>query len=122
MIKTLLTSALFLAASCSFADDSAMAAAGKQLFAHHCHACHSEDPSRNTFGPSLTGVYGRKAASLARFAYSDALKTSDIVWDEQSLRRWIAGNDQYVPGTRMRHVSITDAAEQDYLIAFLKSL
>jgi cytochrome c len=27
-----------------------------------------------------------------------------------------------VPGTRMRHVQITDIAEQNYLLAYLKSL
>jgi cytochrome c len=98
------------------------AAAGAALFSHHCHACHSEDSAKNTFGPSLTGVVGRPAASLPRFVYSDALRASGVVWNEQSLRSWISDNEKFVPGTRMRHVSITDPAEQDYLIAFLKTL
>ena len=98
-----------------------MEAAGEYIF-NKCRACHSEDPSKNTFGPSLTGVVGRKAASLPRFVYSDALKDSGIVWTEENLKKWIASNDTFVPGTRMRHVEITDPAEQDYLIAFLKSL
>lgn len=122
MFKSIVTGLLFVVASVASADDDAMAAAGKQVFAYNCHACHSEDTSKNTFGPSLTGVYGRKAGSLPRFAYSDALKASGITWTEESLRKWIAGNDQFVPGTRMRHVEITDKAQQDYLIAFLKSL
>jgi len=78
-------------------------------------------PSRNTFGPNLRGVYMRPAASLPRFDYSDSLKASGLVWDEANLRDWIKGNDMKVVGTRMRHVEITDAAEQDYLIAFLKT-
>lgn len=118
---------LLLAASISFsssvmADSEAMMqAAGQELF-NKCSACHSLDESKNAFGPSLIGVVGRKAASLPRFAYSDALKNSDITWDEENLRKWIAGNDDFVPGTRMRHVEITDKAEQDYLIAYLKTL
>ncbi len=118
---------LLLAASISFsssvmADSEAMMqAAGKELF-NKCSACHSLDESKNAFGPSLIGVVGRKAAALPRFAYSDALKNSDITWNEENLRKWIAGNDEFVPGTRMRHVEITDQAEQDYLIAYLKSL
>ena len=118
---------LLLAASISFsssvmADSEAMMqAAGKELF-NKCSACHSLDESKNAFGPSLIGVVGRKAASLPRFAYSDALKNSDITWDEENLRKWIAGNDDFVPGTRMRHVEITDKAEQDYLISYLKTL
>ncbi|MFY0677678.1 MAG: c-type cytochrome [Neptuniibacter sp.] len=118
---------LLLAASISFsssvmADSEAMMqAAGKELFSK-CSACHSLDASKNAFGPSLIGVVGRQAASLPRFAYSDALKNSNITWDEENLRKWIAGNDTFVPGTRMRHVEITDKAEQDYLISYLKTL
>lgn len=102
-------------------NDAMMAAQGQQVF-HHCAGCHSLDSAKNAFGPSLIGVVGRPAASTPRFAYSDALKASNIVWTEANLRKWIAGNDSFVPGTRMRHVAITDPAEQDYLIAFLKTL
>jgi len=107
----------------SFAADSEkmMQAAGKVVF-EKCSSCHSSDSSKNTFGPTLVGVIGRKAGSLPRFAYSDALKESGLVWNEENLRRWIKGNDILVPGTRMRHVEITDKAEQDYLIAYIKSL
>lgn len=96
-------------------------AAGKEVF-KRCQACHSADSSKNTFGPSLTGVVGRDAASLPRFNYSKALRNSGLVWSEENLRKWVADNDKLVPGTRMRHVSISDAAEQDYLIAYLKTL
>jgi cytochrome c len=102
-------------------SEAMMQAAGKELF-NKCSACHSLDESKNAFGPSLIGVVGRQAASLPRFAYSDALRNSNITWDEENLRKWIAGNDTFVPGTRMRHVEITDKAEQDYLIAYLKTL
>ncbi|MGH1461505.1 MAG: c-type cytochrome [Neptuniibacter sp.] len=118
---------LLLAASMSFssvvmADSEAMMqAAGQELF-NKCSACHSLDASKNAFGPSLIGVVGRQAASLPRFAYSDALKNSGLTWTEDNLRKWIAGNDEFVPGTRMRHVAITDKAEQDYLISYLKTL
>lgn len=99
-----------------------MEAAGRQLFSHHCTACHSLDTSQNAFGPSLVGVVGRKAASVPRFAYSQAMQASGITWSEDKLRQWIADNEALVPGTRMRHVAITDRAEQDYLISFLRTL
>lgn len=117
-----------LVASLSFSSvvvaadtEAMMQAAGKEIFTK-CSACHSLDSSKNAFGPSLIGVVGREAASLPRFAYSDALRNSGITWTEDNLRQWIAGNDQFVPGTRMRHVEITDKAEQDYLISYLKTL
>ncbi len=107
----------------SFAKDNEtmMQEAGKEVF-KKCQACHSSDSSKNTFGPSLVGVVDRKAGTLPRYEYSVALKESDLVWNEENLRLWIKGNDILVPGTRMRHVEITDKAEQDYLIAYLKSL
>lgn len=126
-MKTIITSAMAVGLSFSIAasvqadTEKMMEAAGKELF-NKCSACHSLDSSKNSFGPSLIGVVGRKAAVLPRFAYSDALKNSGITWNEENLRKWIAGNDQFVPGTRMRHVEITDKAEQDYLIAYLKTL
>lgn len=102
-------------------NEMMMQAAGQEIF-KKCSACHSSDGSKNTFGPSLVGVVNRKAASLPRFAYSDALKKSGLTWTEANLRRWVAGNDILVPDTRMRHVQITDKAEQNYLLAYLKSL
>ena len=116
-----------LAATLSFtsfaqaSNEKMMQAAGQEIF-KKCSACHSTDASKNAFGPSLVGVINRKAASLPRFAYSDALRKSGLTWTEANLRRWVAGNDILVPGTRMRHVQITDKAEQDYLLAYLKSL
>lgn len=102
-------------------EQEAMAAAGKAVF-HQCEACHTLDPAKNGFGPNLHGVFGREAGSVPRFAYSDALKNSGITWTEENLRKWVADNEALVPGTRMRHVAVTDPVEQDYLIAFLKSL
>lgn len=118
---TLLASGAAFAQGGGPTPKTAEEAAGKQLF-HQCAACHALDSSKNAFGPSLYNVVGRKAGSIPRFDYSDALKGSNITWTEDTLRQWIAGNDKFVPGTRMRHVAITDRAEQDYLIAFLKSL
>lgn len=126
-MKMLLPSSLALCAALLTtpliqADERSMEAAGRQLFVHHCTACHSLDTSENAFGPSLVGVMGRPAASVPRFAYSEAMQASGITWSEDNLRKWIADNEALVPGTRMRHVSITDQAEQDYLISFLRSL
>mgnify|MGYP001472047247 CR=1 FL=1 len=126
VIRSAIVLAALLASGAAFAQGgpapkSAEEAAGKQVF-HQCAACHSLDSSKNAFGPSLYNVVGRKAGSMPRFDYSEALKASNITWTEDNLRQWIAGNDTFVPGTRMRHVAITDKAEQDYLIAFLKAL
>jgi len=122
IVKILSVSAMMAVFSTNAqADSAAMAAAGAEVF-KRCQACHSEDVSKNAFGPSLAGVVGRKAATLPRFAYSEALAQSEIVWTEDNLRMWVEDNAKLVPGTRMRHVAITDKAEQDYLIEYLKTL
>lgn len=102
--------------------EKARAAAGEVLFKHHCRACHSTDPAENAFGPSLVNVIDREAGSLPRFAYSDAVKDSGIIWSEDNLRAWMSDNEAFIPGTRMRHVKIDDPAEQDFIIAFIRSL
>ncbi len=53
---------------------------GADLFAEECGDCHSAVPGKNKKGPTLTGVNGRKAASVADFAgYSDSMRQSGIV-------------------------------------------
>ena len=97
--------------------------AGRQLFKDHCVACHTQRPgARVVFGPSLEGVVGRPAGSVAGFPYSDALKKSGLVWTDDNLRKWIADSTHTVPNTLMPHVSISDPAEQIYLIAYLRTL
>lgn len=122
LLSSALLGGLLTASSFAQADEQAMQTAGRQLFVHHCTACHSLDTSQNAFGPSLVGVLGRKAGSVPRFAYSEAMAASGLIWSEENLRKWIADNEALVPGTRMRHVAITDRAEQDYLISFLRAL
>src|SRR5665213_3073372 len=55
-----------------------------------CAACHSLEPNRNMTGPSLAGIWGRKAGGLASFdRYSRALKTANLIWDGTNLDRWL---------------------------------
>ena len=104
------------------AGKKAMRAAGEIMFEQRCRSCHADDPARKAYGPSLSGVLGRTAGTLEGFAYSDAMRNSGIVWNENTLRAWMADNDGFMPGTRMRHVGIDDRAEQDFLLAYLKTL
>lgn len=120
-MKRVLPLALLLVSTPALAQQNAEEAAGRQVF-NRCVACHFIEPGKSGFGPDLHGVVGRKAAAQPNFTYSESLARSGLVWTEANLRKWMAGNDSFVPGTRMRHVAITDPAEQDYLIAFLKTL
>jgi cytochrome c len=100
----------------------AMQAAGHKIYAEHCAACHAQSAGARAFGPKLSGVVGRPAASVAGFPYSDALKTSGLTWTVDNLKEWIADPSHLVPNTLMPHVSLRDPAEQLYVIEYLKHL
>jgi cytochrome c len=96
--------------------------AGKKVFDDHCAVCHSQKHGNIVFGPSLQGVADRPAASVAGFPYSDALKKSGLVWNQDNLRKWISDPEHLVPNTLMPHVAISNPAEQVYLAAYLMQL
>jgi len=100
----------------------AMQIAGRKVYVDHCAVCHTQTAGARAFGPNLSGVVGRAAASVAGFPYSDALKKSGLTWTEDNLKRWIAEPSQVVPNTLMPHVSIGDPAERLYVIEYLKLL
>jgi cytochrome c len=86
-----------------------------------CAPCHSLEPDRNMTGPSLAGVWGRKAGSLPSFErYSDALKFSGIIWQDRSLDGWLTDPDGMVPDNEMPFNGIKDARDRSDLLAFLK--
>jgi len=86
-----------------------------------CAPCHALEPDRNMTGPSLSNLWGRKAGALPSFdRYSDALKSSGIVWDDGSLDRWLAAPERMVPDNAMPFDGIKDARVRADLLAFLK--
>lgn len=92
-------------------------AKGEQLY-HRCQGCHSID--RNRIGPMHKGLFGRTAGTVPGFSYSSAMKNSGIVWNEETLDRYLENPRQMVPGTRMTYAGIKDAQERADLIAYLK--
>src|SRR4051794_2907451 len=95
-------------------------ARGQQDF-RACAACHSLESNRNMTGPSLAGMWGRKAGSLPSFErYSDALKSSGIIWDDRSLDGWLTDPQNMVPDNDMPFEGIKDPRVRQDLLAFLK--
>jgi cytochrome c len=92
------------------------AARGKTLY-QACAACHSID--ENDVGPKHRGVVGRRAGSVADYAYSPALKRSDLAWDEATLDRWLTNPSALVPGTKM-FFKLDDAQARADVIAYLR--
>ena len=95
-------------------------ARGQRQF-QNCIVCHSLESDKNLTGPSLSGVFGRKAGALPSFSrYSDALKSSDVVWDDKTLDAWLADPQHVVPGNGMTFPGINNSQQRADIIAFLK--
>jgi cytochrome c len=91
--------------------------AGEAIYSR-CLACHALGYDRT--GPRHCGLFGRRAGSVKGFAYSDAMKHSNIIWSEKTLDRFLANPLAAVPGTAMGYAGVTDAKERADLIAYLK--
>lgn len=50
------------------------------------------------------------------------MANSGIVWTPAALRAWMEDNTGFMPGTRMRHVGITDPTVQDFILSYLETL
>jgi len=86
-----------------------------------CSSCHAVAPGRHGVGPSLAGIWGRKAASTPGYAYSNALKSSGIVWNAQTLDTWLTAPMKMVPGTKMV-IGVPNAEGRKAVIDYLETL
>ncbi|TAL22496.1 MAG: c-type cytochrome [Aquabacterium sp.] len=92
---------------------------GQALYEQRCAACHS--PGADRVGPRHDGVFGRRAGSVAGYAYSAALRRSTLVWDERTLDAWLRDPQALVPGQQMGY-SVPDATARADLVAYLRTL
>lgn len=97
------------------------AARGKSAYQRSCLGCHGDAKTASSVGPSLAGLIGRRAGTMAGTPYGRNLYESGIVWDEASLRRYLASPSDEVHGTIMP-IGVSDPVERDDLLAYLKSL
>ena len=92
---------------------------GQQIFAR-CSACHTIGQTGGKMGPALNGIVGRKAGSVAGYAYSPAMKNSGLTWDAATLARFLQAPMKTVPGTRMFFPGLASPQDQADVVAFLK--
>jgi cytochrome c len=120
-VSGICSAAIFAVSAALLAQDAAAADVGRgALLFQTCSACHSV--LGDGVGPDLNGVYGRKAATLEGFHYSEAMKLSGITWDETTLRAFIKNPQSVVKGTAMTFPGYEKPADVDDVIAYLKTL
>jgi cytochrome c len=93
---------------------------GAQVF-RACVACHTLKPDKsNRAGPTLSGLFGRRIATLPGYNFSPALKRLDIVWTRETVSKLFElGPAIYTPGTKMPEQRITSAEDRAALVEFL---
>ena len=114
--------AAFVAASILLLPRAAPAAdavAGEKVFAR-CKICHSvQAGAPSPVGPNLHGVFGRKAGSVEGFNYSEAMKNSGIVWDDETLAKYLRDPRGSLPGNKMAFPGLKNDDEMANLLAYL---
>jgi cytochrome c len=91
---------------------------GEQIY-EGCTDCHALD--ENSVGPKHRNVFGSKAGAVSDYHYSAALKSSGIVWSEDTLDKWLTDSQALVPGNKM-FFRVPDAQARADIIAYLKTL
>jgi cytochrome c len=98
---------------------AADAEAGKAEF-NRCKICHAVEAGKpSAVGPNLHGMFGRKAGVSDNYAYSEAMKNSGIVWDDDTLAKYLRAPRELVPGGKMAFPGIKDNEQLANLLAYL---
>ena len=94
-------------------------ARGEKLY-EECRACHLTETGAPGVGPSLRGVFGRRAGALEDFRFSPALKRSGITWNAQTLDAYVADPQKLVPANRMPYAGMPEARDRADLIEYME--
>jgi len=93
---------------------------GAEVF-RACIACHTLSPDEgNKAGPTLSGIFGRRIATLPGYNFSPALRKLDIVWTQETVSKLFEiGPAHYTPGTKMPEQTIGSSEDRKALVDFL---
>jgi cytochrome c len=94
---------------------------GAEVF-RACVACHTLGAQQaNRAGPTLSGIFGRRIATVPGYNFSEALKRLDIVWTPETVSRLFEiGPSAYTPGTKMPEQRIGSVQDRAALVQFLE--
>jgi cytochrome c len=98
-------------------------ARGERVF-QRCYACHSVVAGEDGLpGPNLHDVVGRRAASVAAFPFSPAMREAGahgLVWTRSTLDRFLADPRAVVPGTEMSMSGLAEPRDRDDVVDYLE--
>ena len=73
-----------------------------------CIQCHSLVGNDHSKAPGLQHIYSATAGSGIYPDYSEAMRSAEIVWDEESLARFLVDPQELIPGTSMQAASVDE--------------
>ena len=100
---------------------------GERQFVRKCSICHTLDRPKTTgdtrrAGPTLFGLFGRRAGTVAGYRYSEALDGSNLVWEAETINQLFElGPDHFTPGSKMPMQRIAKLEDRQDLIAYLRA-
>lgn len=104
-------------------QSSGNVADGKTAAEKHCVVCHSfEKGGKKVFGPNLFGIYGQPAGEIKGYNYSDALRKSNLIWNDKNLLEFLSAPEQFIKGTKARFPGLKTAKEKTDILEYMKSL
>lgn len=99
------------------------AARGAALWVQ-CKSCHQVGAgAESRIGPHLNGLFGRPAAGLDDFRYSNGFKragANGLEWHADTLADFLENPRRLVTGTRMSYRGMKDAGEIADMLAYLR--
>ena len=105
-----------------FLRDPGAMSNGERQFRRKCSVCHSlgEDGQRRA-GPTLAGLFGRRAGTVPGYRYSDTVTNLGIDWSAETIDQLFdLGPDHFIPGSKMPMQRIVKPQDRQDLIEYLR--
>lgn len=96
---------------------------GQKLF-RLCKSCHQVgEKAKNTVGPHLNDLFGRRAGTVEGVKYSKDLTRAGVNglhWDFENLDIYVKNPRNLVSGTRMQFRGVKKAKDREDILAYLR--